>query len=134
MAWLRRNFGELDEDSTKVEREQHVHAYILIVIGFVWKPYKDLTNWECISSEFLVNPNIQHVNVSLVVYIILEMHESNRVMWQLRFRQSIPVVPQDLDDLHPIDLRRRPMKIGLDSTVNISTCGTIGTSFYLLTR
>ncbi|MBA0777879.1 hypothetical protein Gotri_005841 [Gossypium trilobum] len=226
MAWLRRNFGELDEDLTKVKREQHVHAYILMAIGgilmsdksqnlvhlrwllklvnfreahelnwgstvlatlywemcwatqprkikiggfmlllqslaryrlpflhpeanycytfplvtrwnhrpsyarvpkemrdiqllldqqseaeFVWTPYKDPTIRECISSEFLVNPNIWHMNLSLVVYVNVEMHESNRVMRQLRLRQSIPVAPQDLDDPYPIDLRGRPDEI-----------------------
>ncbi|MBA0755541.1 hypothetical protein Gogos_021950, partial [Gossypium gossypioides] len=33
MAWLRRNFARLDEDSTKVKREQHAWAYIFQIIG-----------------------------------------------------------------------------------------------------
>ncbi|MBA0694226.1 hypothetical protein Goari_004542, partial [Gossypium aridum] len=40
MAWLRRNFGELDEDLTKVKREQHVHAYILMAIRGILTPDK----------------------------------------------------------------------------------------------
>ncbi|KAH1129487.1 hypothetical protein J1N35_000865 [Gossypium stocksii] len=40
MAWLRRNFSELDEDSTKVEREQHVQAYILMLIKGIIMPNK----------------------------------------------------------------------------------------------
>lgn len=33
MAWLRRNFHKLDEDSIEIEREQHTHSYILLIIG-----------------------------------------------------------------------------------------------------
>ncbi|MBA0765862.1 hypothetical protein Gotri_014979 [Gossypium trilobum] len=44
--------------------------------------------------------------VLLVVYAIIKMHETDRVWRQFRFRQSIPVAPQDLDNLHPIELRR----------------------------
>ncbi|MBA0694244.1 hypothetical protein Goari_004560 [Gossypium aridum] len=40
--------------------------------------YKDPTPPECIPSKLLVNPNIWHVKVSLVVYATMEMHESNR--------------------------------------------------------
>ncbi|MBA0702768.1 hypothetical protein Goari_022248, partial [Gossypium aridum] len=29
MAWIRKNSARLDEDSTKIEREQHAKAYIL---------------------------------------------------------------------------------------------------------
>ncbi|MBA0705782.1 hypothetical protein Golax_017943, partial [Gossypium laxum] len=50
---------------------------------------------------------MEHVKVSLVVYVTVEMHESNRVLQQFGFRQSIPVAPQYLDDLHHIDLRER---------------------------
>ncbi|MFQ6661469.1 hypothetical protein Gotur_029619 [Gossypium turneri] len=69
--------------------------------------YKDPTIQECIPSIFLVNPNIWHMKVPLVVYATMEMHESDRVLWQFGFRQSVLVEPQKLDDLHPIDLRRR---------------------------
>ncbi|MBA0796213.1 hypothetical protein Gohar_006999 [Gossypium harknessii] len=68
MSWLRRNFGGLDEDSTEVERERHARAYILQIIG------------ECIIEEFFVNPNIWHVNVPLVVYATIEMHELDRAI------------------------------------------------------
>ncbi|KAK5825294.1 hypothetical protein PVK06_020109 [Gossypium arboreum] len=101
MAWLRRNFGELDKDSTKVKREQHDWAYFLM---FGWKSYGDPTISECILSKLLVNPKIWHVKVSLVMYATMEMHELNRVLPQFGFRQSILVAPYDLDDLHSIDL------------------------------
>ncbi|KAH1114406.1 hypothetical protein J1N35_007784 [Gossypium stocksii] len=161
MNWLRRNFSGFDEDSTKVQREQHARAYIFMIIGgflipdksqlgvsrvddvvpgivsgdrtrkkqnwwlhastkiigaipaaifsslsrlhytftlvtrwnhglsyiglpdelqdmwllldqrseteFEWMPYSDSTIQECILSKLLVNPNIWHVKVLLVV-------------------------------------------------------------------
>ncbi|MBA0868778.1 hypothetical protein Goshw_018619 [Gossypium schwendimanii] len=48
--------------------------------------YKDPTPPECIPSKLLVNPNIWHVKLTLVVYATVEMHESNRVLRQFRFR------------------------------------------------
>ncbi|MBA0859624.1 hypothetical protein Goshw_008908, partial [Gossypium schwendimanii] len=45
-------------------------------------------------------------DVPLVVYATIEMHEADRVLRQFRFQQSIHVAPQDLDDLHRIDLRQ----------------------------
>ncbi|MBA0808984.1 hypothetical protein Gohar_024677, partial [Gossypium harknessii] len=47
---------------------------------FEWTPYFDPRIQECISSEFLVNPNNWHVNVALIVYAIVEIHGSDRVM------------------------------------------------------
>ncbi|MBA0662249.1 hypothetical protein Goklo_006413 [Gossypium klotzschianum] len=38
-------------------------------------------------SKFLMNPNIWRMKVSLVVYAIMEMHESNRVLRQFGFRR-----------------------------------------------
>ncbi|MFQ6625608.1 hypothetical protein Gotur_005300, partial [Gossypium turneri] len=40
MNWLRRNFGGLNEDSSEVQREQHVRAYILMIIGGLLMPDK----------------------------------------------------------------------------------------------
>ncbi|KAH1082305.1 hypothetical protein J1N35_022066 [Gossypium stocksii] len=47
---------------------------------FEWTPYSDLTIQECISSKFLVNPNIYHMKMSLVAYAIVEMHKLNRLL------------------------------------------------------
>ncbi|KAG8483320.1 hypothetical protein CXB51_022553 [Gossypium anomalum] len=140
IAWLRRNFATLDEDSTKIERERYARAYILQIIEvilmsnklrnlvnlrwllklidfrgvselswrwnhgpsyvglptklqdiwllldqrskveFEWTPYEDPAIQEVILEEFFVNPNIWHMKVSLVVYITIEMHETNRVL------------------------------------------------------
>ncbi|MBA0798402.1 hypothetical protein Gohar_008994, partial [Gossypium harknessii] len=40
MNWLKRIFCRLDEDSTKVQREQHARAYIFIIIGGLLMPDK----------------------------------------------------------------------------------------------
>ncbi|MBA0828400.1 hypothetical protein Goarm_013077, partial [Gossypium armourianum] len=40
MNWLRRIFCRLDEDSTKVQREQHARVYIFIIIGGLLMPDK----------------------------------------------------------------------------------------------
>ncbi|MBA0765176.1 hypothetical protein Gotri_014425 [Gossypium trilobum] len=45
-------------------------------------PYEDPAIQECILEKFFVNPNIWNVKIPLVVYIIVEMHESNRVLRQ----------------------------------------------------
>ena len=46
------------------------------------------------------------MKVPLVNYAIVEMHQSDRVLWQFRFRQPIPVASEVLDDHHKIDLRQ----------------------------
>ncbi|MBA0778240.1 hypothetical protein Gotri_006131 [Gossypium trilobum] len=110
---------DLKADLTEVKIEQHTRSYILMIIGGILLPdkwnygssyarlmkelrdiqlllnhrseAKDLTIRECIPSEFLVNPNIWYVNVPLVVYDTIEIHESNSVLRQFEFRQSILV-------------------------------------------
>ncbi|KAK5838584.1 hypothetical protein PVK06_007316 [Gossypium arboreum] len=47
---------------------------------FEWTPYKDSTIREVIPDEFFVNPNAWHMNVSLVMYTTIEMHETVRVL------------------------------------------------------
>ncbi|MBA0857712.1 hypothetical protein Goshw_016028 [Gossypium schwendimanii] len=140
MAWIRKNFTELFEDSIKVQRERYVLAYILQIIEGILMPDESRNlvhlrwllklvdfravgelSWghvglptelqdirllldqrleeedpiirEVIPEEFLVNPNVWHVKVPLVVYAIVEMHETDRVLLQFEFRQSIPVAP-----------------------------------------
>ncbi|KAH1047574.1 hypothetical protein J1N35_038358 [Gossypium stocksii] len=44
---------------------------------FEWKSYADPKIQECIPDEFFANCNIWHVKVSLIVFVTMEMHESN---------------------------------------------------------
>lgn len=105
---------------------------IIIVLQFEQTPYSDLRIQACIPSEFLVNPNIWHVKVSLVVYDMVEMHESDRVMQQFEFRQTILPVPQYIEYLHNIDLRGRTDENWVTFQRNISTFGIIGMTLYLI--
>ncbi|MFQ6633379.1 hypothetical protein Gotur_011158 [Gossypium turneri] len=57
-----------------------------------------------IPDKFFQNLNIWHVKVSFVNYTTVEMHQTDRVLQQFRFRQPIPVTPEVLDDEHKIDL------------------------------
>ncbi|KAG8499333.1 hypothetical protein CXB51_005850 [Gossypium anomalum] len=72
---------------------------------FQWTPYEYPTIRAVISDEFLQNPNVWHVKVPLVNYATVEMHESDRVLWQFGFRQPIFVAPEVFDDEHKVDLR-----------------------------
>ncbi|KAG8493073.1 hypothetical protein CXB51_010382 [Gossypium anomalum] len=72
---------------------------------FQWTPYEDPAIRAMIPDEFLQNPNMWHVRVTLVNYTTVEMHQTNRVLRQFRFRQPIPVAPKVLDDEHKINLR-----------------------------
>ncbi|KAH1122942.1 hypothetical protein J1N35_006102 [Gossypium stocksii] len=73
---------------------------------FEWTPYEDPTVRAVIPDELFQNPNIWHVKAPMVTYAIVEMHQSDRVLRQFGFRQSIPVTPEKLDDEHEIDLRQ----------------------------
>ncbi|KAG8488653.1 hypothetical protein CXB51_016716 [Gossypium anomalum] len=79
--------------------------YILTNNEFQWTPYEDPTIRAVIPNEFFQNLNIWHVKIPLVNYAIVEIHQSDRVLRQFRFRQSIPVEPEVLDDEHKVDLR-----------------------------
>ncbi|KAG8502538.1 hypothetical protein CXB51_000116 [Gossypium anomalum] len=71
---------------------------------FQWTPYDDPTIRVVIPNEFFQNPNIWHVKVPLVNYATMEMHQSDRVLRQFRFRQPILATPEVLDDEHKVDL------------------------------
>ncbi|MBA0810633.1 hypothetical protein Gohar_002605, partial [Gossypium harknessii] len=45
------------------------------------------------------------VNVPLIVYATMEMHESDRVIQQFGWRQKILPPPYDMEALHKLDLR-----------------------------
>ncbi|KAK5812929.1 hypothetical protein PVK06_028373 [Gossypium arboreum] len=69
-------------------------------------PYEDMVIRAVIPDEFFQNLNIWLVKVPLVNYATVEMHQTNRVLQQFGFRQSIPITPEMLDDNHIIDLRQ----------------------------
>ncbi|KAH1129208.1 hypothetical protein J1N35_000586 [Gossypium stocksii] len=72
---------------------------------FQWTPYEDLAIRAVIPDEFFQNMNIWHVKVSLVNYATVDIHQSDRVLRQFGFRQSILVAHEVLGDEHKIDLQ-----------------------------
>ncbi|MBA0810966.1 hypothetical protein Gohar_002907 [Gossypium harknessii] len=139
MKWLEDNFSHLDNSSSAVERQQCARAFILrwnndvSHVGILnklkdmrllldqqsnaelgWMLYSDPRIQECIPTEFFINHNIWHVKVSLIVFVMVEMHESNRVM---------------LNKLHKIDLRGRTGEDCYKFMPNISIFGNIGMIF-----
>ncbi|KAG8497119.1 hypothetical protein CXB51_008269 [Gossypium anomalum] len=72
----------------------------LLQLWFQWTPYEDPLIRAVIPDEFFQNPNVWHVKVPLVNYAAVEMHQSDRVLRQFRFRQPIPVAPEVFDDEH----------------------------------
>ncbi|KAG8475233.1 hypothetical protein CXB51_032072 [Gossypium anomalum] len=79
--------------------------YISTHKEFQWTPYEDRAIRAVIPDEFLQNPNAWHVKVALVNYATVEMHRSDRVLRQFRFRQPIPMALEVFDDEHKVDLR-----------------------------
>ncbi|XP_017624900.1 uncharacterized protein LOC108468532 [Gossypium arboreum] len=71
---------------------------------FQWTSYKDPAIRAVIPDEFFQNPNIWHVKLPLVNYAIMEIQQSDRVLRQFGFRQSIPVELEVLDDEYKVDL------------------------------
>ncbi|MBA0786771.1 hypothetical protein Gotri_026164 [Gossypium trilobum] len=52
---------------------------------FQWTPYEDPKIRAVISDKFFQHPNIWHVNVSLVNYTTVEMHQTDRLLRQFGF-------------------------------------------------
>ncbi|MBA0717409.1 hypothetical protein Golax_005235, partial [Gossypium laxum] len=93
----------------------------------------DPTIWVVILDEFLQNLNIWHVRVLLDSYATIEMHQTDRVLRQLGFRQSIPWHLRCSMMSTKLTYGDR-ICIGHYSTRNISKYGKIGTIIYLLTN
>ncbi|KAK5825326.1 hypothetical protein PVK06_020148 [Gossypium arboreum] len=55
-------------------------AYVLTRNKFEWIPYEDPAIQEVILKEFFVNPNTWHMKVLLVVFTIVEIYETDRVL------------------------------------------------------
>ncbi|MFQ6625710.1 hypothetical protein Gotur_005691 [Gossypium turneri] len=50
--------------------------------------------WAIIPDEIFQNPNTWHAKVALISYATVEMHQSDRLLWQFGCRQPIPVEPE----------------------------------------
>ncbi|MBA0776539.1 hypothetical protein Gotri_011522, partial [Gossypium trilobum] len=74
MKWLETNFKELPPNTPNIVKEQYARAFILRLIGGIL---------------MLDKSQILDVNMSLIVYAMVEMHESDRVMQQFKWRQKI---------------------------------------------
>ncbi|MBA0786615.1 hypothetical protein Gotri_026961, partial [Gossypium trilobum] len=93
---------------------EDVHLQLgLPVDGSVVTRFVQFANWGTLRNNFAKlaedsteEEKEQYAQVPLVVYATIEMHEADRVLRQFRFQQSIHVAPQELDDLHRIDLRQ----------------------------
>ncbi|KAH1038977.1 hypothetical protein J1N35_040720 [Gossypium stocksii] len=72
---------------------------------FEWMPYANPDIIECVPLEFLAIQSMWDVNVPLIVYAMVEIHESDRVMRQFGWRQKILPPPRDMEALHKLDLR-----------------------------
>ncbi|KAG8473372.1 hypothetical protein CXB51_035478 [Gossypium anomalum] len=73
---------------------------------FQWTPYEDPVIRAVIQDEFFQNPNVWHVKVPLVNYATVEMHQSDRVLRQIGFRQPISVALDVFDEEFKVDLRQ----------------------------
>ncbi|KAH1046843.1 hypothetical protein J1N35_037627 [Gossypium stocksii] len=74
-------------------------------VEFEWMPYADSDIISCISTEALDNRGMWDTKVSLIVYAMVEMQESNQVIQQFGWRKQIPLPPQDLKELHKVGMR-----------------------------
>ncbi|KAH1055977.1 hypothetical protein J1N35_034042 [Gossypium stocksii] len=74
-------------------------------VEFEWTPYDEPTIRAVILNEYFQNPNAWHVKLPLVSYATVEILQSDRVLRQFGFRQSIPVAFEVFDDEHKVDLR-----------------------------
>ncbi|MBA0662201.1 hypothetical protein Goklo_006377, partial [Gossypium klotzschianum] len=63
-------------------------------LQFTWMSYADLKIVQCIPHEYLANRSMWDANLPLVVYAMVEMNESDRVMQQFGWRQNIPPSPK----------------------------------------
>ncbi|KAK5794448.1 hypothetical protein PVK06_035674 [Gossypium arboreum] len=72
---------------------------------FQWTPNEDSTIQAVIPDEIFQNSNIWHVKVPLVNYAIVEMQQSDKLLWQFGFRHLILVKLEVLDDEYKFDLR-----------------------------
>ncbi|MBA0749331.1 hypothetical protein Gogos_003276 [Gossypium gossypioides] len=77
----------------------------LLSAEFEWMSYTDIDVISYILLKVLRNRWMRDANVPFIVYATVEIHESDRVLRQFGWRQRIPSPPQDLKDLHKMDMR-----------------------------
>ncbi|MFQ6621628.1 hypothetical protein Gotur_002135 [Gossypium turneri] len=66
----------------------------------------DVDRW--LSAPTVVD--MRNAKVSLVVYVMVEMHEPNWVLRQFEWRKRIPPPPRHMKELHKVDMRRKNNK------------------------
>ncbi|PPD94905.1 hypothetical protein GOBAR_DD08069 [Gossypium barbadense] len=60
---------------------------------------------SCIPLKVLRNRQMWDAKVPLIVYAMMEMHETEPVLQQFEWRQRISLPPQDLKELHKVSMR-----------------------------
>ncbi|MBA0818145.1 hypothetical protein Gohar_028128 [Gossypium harknessii] len=80
-------------------------------LQFKWMSYADLKIVQCIPHEYLANRSMWDANVPLVVYAMVEMSESDRVMQQFGWRQNIPPSPKTSKHYTSLIYKGKPTKI-----------------------
>ncbi|MBA0819128.1 hypothetical protein Gohar_022414, partial [Gossypium harknessii] len=113
MGWLRDTFLESGNDLTEVERIRYARVYILEMIGG-YLMLDLLRNLEMCGAT---PPNKAKIRGYLSLlqswarfrFLVLRLRVNHLYTFSLitRFRQSIPVAPEVLDDEYKIDLRER---------------------------
>ncbi|KAG8499724.1 hypothetical protein CXB51_006316 [Gossypium anomalum] len=95
---------------------------------FQWTPYEDPVIRAVIPDEFFQNPNIWHVNVPLVNYAIVEMHQSDRVL-RIPGKPYLLLEEERRRQIHIQRERRDPLNpIRRDDDVGLSTAPTQSSS------
>ncbi|KAH1073290.1 hypothetical protein J1N35_025618 [Gossypium stocksii] len=75
---------------------------------------------SCISLKVLANREMWDAKVSLVVYTTVEMYELDQLLRQFKWRQRIPLLPQNLKKLHNANLG----EFGTNGSSKVAGMGT----------
>ncbi|MBA0794247.1 hypothetical protein Gohar_018597, partial [Gossypium harknessii] len=151
MAWIRKNSARLDEDSTKVEREQHARAYILQIFWGILLPNK-LRNlvhlrWLLKLVNFRGANELSWRSAVLATFhmgLSTELQDI-RLLLNQRLKANTPYEDLAIREVIPKEFFMNPnawhmkvplvvyatvemhktdrMRIGWYTTLNISTCG-----------
>ncbi|KAH1130787.1 hypothetical protein J1N35_002165 [Gossypium stocksii] len=116
-------FGELSQN-TFLSQSIRLLLHQRSDVEFEWTPYNDPAIQAVISDKYFQNLNAWHVKVPLLSYAKVEIHQSDRVLSQFRFRQLIPVAPEVFNDETKLTYGNC-IRIGRDTGHTISKCGKI---------